>query len=180
MVDSPQNSEPSGVIPNDPNPDSGKGIPFSVDWGSTYATWGGGDDITITEFSPVYYPDRYTDTLNRDVDRSGRQCGGEDVSVEQTKNPEFHATGIVLDANVSNFREMRQVEGPVDLITPLTDNDGGMEVIITKAKIGEIVGWDGVYKQWQFSYTLDMIATGGDTNENDGNQVVSELLEDAD
>jgi hypothetical protein len=164
----PNYVEPSGVIPNDPNPSGEKGIPFSVSYR---------DESGEVEFNPVYYPDRYRDTMQKEVDRDSRQCGGEDVSIDTSKNPEFHATGIVLDGNVSDFRNIRNHMGPVDLITPLTDSPGGMEVIVTKGQIGEIVGWDGLYKQWQFNYTLDMVATGSDTDDGGDDQIVSEVLE---
>lgn len=165
MTESPNEVTPSGVIGNTPNPDDGKGIPFSI------AT-----DDDEKEFNPVYYPDRYSDTMEKEVNRDARQCGGEDVSIDKTKNPEFHATGIVLDGNVSDFRDIRNHMGPVNLITPLTDNDGGMEVVIKKGEIGELVGWDGLYNQWQFNYTIDMIATGSDTDDNGENPDVSQIL----
>jgi len=179
VQENPNSVQPSGVIPNNPNPDSGKGIPFSlaVDEPGTASVSVDDGRNDLHEFNPVYYPDRYNDTLQKEVERTARQCGGEDVSIEKTKNPEFHATGIVLDGNVSDFRAIRNHKGPVNLITPLTDNEGGMEVVVTKAQIGELVGWDGVYKQWQFNYTLDMVATGSDTEESGRNQVVSEVLE---
>lgn len=185
---------PSGTIPNNPNPGSGKGIPFSLTTGynvDSFWTNEWGDSVMGMEnpevespqqesisFNPVYYPDRYSDTMEKEVDRDGRQCGGEDVSIDKTKNPEFHATGIVLDGNMSDFRKVRKHKGPLNLITPLTDNEGGMEVIVTKGEVGEIVGWDGLYKQWQFSYTLDMVATGSDTDESEENQIVNEVLEE--
>jgi hypothetical protein len=173
-VENPDKVSPSGSIPNTPNPDDGKGIPFSLSFTDTNS---GGDYTKVIEFNPVYYPDRYTDTLKTDVSRDARQSGGEDVSVDQTKNPEFHATGIVLDGNVSDFRKIRKYDGPVNLITPITDNEGGMEVIVTKGEIGQLVGWDGLYKQWQFNYTLDMVATGSDTGSSGRNPIVSEVLE---
>lgn len=174
----PSSVEPSGTIPNTPNPSDGKGIPFSLNY-TVESAQGNEAETTVTthEFNPVYYPDRYSDTLNKEVKRDARQCGGEDVSLDKTKNPEFHATGIVLDGNVQDFRRIRKHKGPVNLVTPLTDNEGGMEVIVTKGEIGELVGWDGLYQQWQFSYTVDMVATGTDTNESGGkNQIVSEVL----
>lgn len=223
---------PSGNIPNNPNPDREKGIPFSIaidgakqvdtsnfvaddtfDGYSTieeyneyvreyneelgdYAydhryldeydpeTHENPEEILLSEndiasFDPVYYPDRYTDTLEKELKRDGRQCGGEDVSIDKTKNPEFHATGIVLDGNVEDFRKIRKHKGPVNLVTPLTDNAGGMEVMVKKGKIGEIVGWDAVYKQWQFKYTIDMVATGTDTDESGKNEIVSEIISEA-
>ena len=177
MVQSPEKVSPSGVIPNDPNPNDGKGIPFSLSVDKKqknneidYSA----DDLY--EFNPVYYPDRYSDTVQKETERDARQCGGEDVTIDKSKNPEFHATGIVLDGNISDFRKVRNYNGPVNLITPLTDNEGGMEVIITKAKIGELVGWDGLYQQWQFNYTLDMVATGSDTEQSGESQVVTEVL----
>lgn len=156
MVDNPNDVSPSGTIPTNPTPDDGKGIPFAV--GS---------------FEPVYYPDRYSDTLEKELTRDARQCGGEDVSIDEVKNPEFHATGIVLDGNMQDFRDVRSKNEAVDLITPLTDNEGGMEVMVKKGKIGEIVGWDGLYKQWQFQYTLDMVATGTDTSDEGTRQIIT-------
>lgn len=176
--ENPNKVSPSGNIPNNPNPNNGKGIPFALavdEEGTTAEVDDSSNDAF--EFNPVYYPDRYSDTMEKEVDRDGRQCGGEDVSIDKTKNPEFHATGIVLDGNVNDFRKVRKHKGPVNLITPLTDNEGGMEVIVKKGEIGELVGWDGLYKQWQFSYTLDMVATGSDTDESNENQIVSEILE---
>lgn len=182
MTEDPNQVSPSGTIPNEPNPETGKGIPFAVEIagsvGRAVDDPGGIPSFPYgaEEFNPVYYPDRYTDTIEKEVKRDARQCGGEDVTIDETKNPEFHATGIVLDGNVSDFRAVRSHNGPVNLITPLTDNDGGMEVVITKARIGEIVGWDGLYNQWQFNYTLDMVSTGVDTGSSDTNQVVSDVL----
>lgn len=176
VQENPDSVQPSGVIPNTPNPDSGKGIPFAIEASKDVQVRMGIGTETET-FNPVYYPDRYSDTMEKEVSKDSRQCGGEDVTIDTMSNPEFHATGIVLDGNVSNFRKIRAWDGPVNLITPLTDNDGGMEVIITKGKIGEIVGWDGVYKQWQFNYTLDMVATGDESVDNNDNQIVSEILE---
>lgn len=186
--ENPNSVTPGGVIPNEPNPNNGKGIPFSLNYDeevepssnsslSPRAVRGRSLSRTV-EFNPVYYPDRYNDTMEKEVERTARQCGGEDVSIDKTKNPEFHATGIVLDGNVSDFRKIRKYKGPVNLVTPLTDNAGGMEVVITNAKIGEIAGWDGLYKQWQFKYTLDMVATGSDTDDSGESQVVSEVLEE--
>jgi len=142
-------------------------------------------DIEITEndevtFSPVYYPDRYTDTMEKEVNRDAKQCGGEDVTIDKMKNPEFHATGIVLAENVGDFRKIRSHKGPINLVTPMTDNLGGMQVVVTKAEIGEIIGWDAMYEQWQFSYTVDMVATGTDVDEGAGeSQIVSDVIEDA-
>lgn len=174
--EAPDRVSPSGEIPNNPNPSDGKGIPFALEYNVEWAT-ADTDWQNNVDFNPVYYPDRFTDTMEKEVERDGKQCGGEDISIDKTKNPEFHAKGIVLDGNVSDFRLIRKERGPVNLITPLTDNEGGMEVIVTKGEIGEIVGWDSLYQQWQFSYTLDMVATGNSSEEDSENQVVSEVLE---
>lgn len=162
----PTDYERGSDIPADPTPSNGKGIPFSIEV----------PDFS-TEFIPVYYPERYTDTMEKDVEKNARQCKGEDVTIDTVKNPEFHATGILLAENVESFRRVRKHNGPVILQTPLTDNFGGMEVVITKGEIGEIQGWDGMYDQWQFSYTLDMVGTGDDVDKTGKNQVVSEVIE---
>jgi hypothetical protein len=135
-------------IPTDPTPDSKKGIPFSVE----------ADEFA---FTPFYYPERFNQTRDNELKREGAQCAGEEVYVKKKKNTEYHATGIVLADNIDSLKNIIDTTESVDLITPIGTN-GGVEVSLKKGKIGEIVGWDKFEEQWQFSYTLDFVATGRD------------------
>lgn len=129
-------------------------------------------------FAPEYYPKRFTEISKNEVDRSTKQCGGEDVYVKNTKNAEYHANGIVLQGNIAILRKLLDSEEPVDLITPIAEN-GGVECVLKKGEVGEIVGWDNFEGEWQFNYSVDLVATGTDSDSDTDNQIVSELIDGA-
>jgi hypothetical protein len=53
-----------------------------------------------------------------------------------------------------------------------------MECYIKGGDVGELEGWNPVYRQWMFTYTVDFVSTGldefGNSTEND---VVSSILD---
>ncbi len=133
-----------------------------------------------TEFSPEFYPDRFNKVMEKELNRDGQQCRGEDVSIKSFKNPDIHATGVCFARQVSVVEALHEHEGKVDLYTPISPQ-GGIEAFVKKAEIGEINGWNPHQNEWMFDYTLDFVSTGKDEYGSDGeNDVVSSLLDDAD
>lgn len=127
-------------------------------------------------FIPKYYPSDFTSMKKKDLDRHGSGCEGESVSVKQIKNREFHVSGVMLREKVFLFRQLADYTDPVDLISPLID-DGGTEVYIKRAERGNQSGWDPHRNQRLFEYDIDMVSSGRDEHDVDGdNGIVSELI----
>ncbi|UBF21270.1 hypothetical protein HRTV-13_gp24 [Halorubrum phage HRTV-13] len=131
----------------------------------------------LFEFAPMFYPDRFVHSFDKELRREGQQCRGEDVSIKNLKNSEFHATGVVLEENLRRVQALAEHDGVVDMFTPVSPNEG-MECYIKGGDVGEIEGWNPVSKQWMFSYTFDFVSTGLDEFGNDTeNDIVSEIIE---
>ena len=134
-------------------------------------------------FTPAFYPDRFNQTSEKELRREGQQCRGEDVSVKNFKNAEFHATGVLLEENLRTFQRLLQYDGQVDMITPVSPQ-GGLECYIKKGEVGEMEGWNpgtgAIDAQWMFNYTVDLVSTGKDEFGNvDGNSIVENKLDGA-
>jgi hypothetical protein len=130
----------------------------------------------LFEFAPKFFPDRFNQSFDKELRREGQQCRGEDVSIKNLKNSEFHATGVVLEENLRRVQKLANHDGVVDMITPISPN-GGMECYIKSGDVGELEGWNPVYRQWMFNYTFDFVSTGLDEFGNDTeNDVVSGLI----
>lgn len=133
-------------------------------------------DAVGTEFAPEFYPDRFNKVMEKELDRNGQQCRGEDVSIKNFKNADIHATGVCFARQISTIEEIHAHDGKVDLYTPISPN-GGLEAFVKKAEIGEMSGWNPHQNQWMFKYTLDFVSTGLDEYGGDGMSdiVTSEL-----
>ncbi|UBF21511.1 hypothetical protein HRTV-24_gp25 [Halorubrum virus HRTV-24] len=131
----------------------------------------------LFEFNPLFFPDRFNQSFDKELRREGQQCQGEDVSIKNLKNSEFHATGVILEENLRVVQKLAEHEGVVDMITPISPN-GGMECYIKGGDVGELEGWNPVYRQWMFTYTFDFVSTGLDEFGNDTeNDLVSSILD---
>lgn len=127
-------------------------------------------------FVPKYYPEDFTEMKKKDLDRHGNGCEGESVSIKQVKNREFHVAGVMLREKLFIFRKLANYDDPVDLISPLLE-DGGMEVYIKRAERGNQSGWDPHRNQRLFEYDIDLVSTGKDEGEGDGNNgIITELI----
>lgn len=136
----------------------------------------GNGNLVGEEFAPAFYPDRFNKVMSKELNRDGQQCDGEDVSIKNFKNSELHATGVCFAREVSTIESLHEHDGAVDLYTPISPN-GGLEVFVKKAEIGEINGWNPYESEWMFDYTLDFVSTGLDEyGDNSGNDVVRSLL----
>ncbi len=134
-----------------------------------------GDDYYL-RFSPEFYPDRFNKVMEKELNRDGNQCQGEDVSIKNLKNSDIHATGVCFARQVPVLEEMHAHEGKVDLYTPISPN-GGLEAYVKKIEIGEINGWNPHEGEWMFDYTLDFVSTGRDEYGTDGrNDVITSML----
>lgn len=126
-------------------------------------------------FTPTYYPDRLVQNKPRKLNRDGRQCGGENVSIKKIQNREFHVKGILLASELWEFQQLLDYEGAVDLFSPLCP-DGGMRCQIKNPELGKKVGWDPLETEFQFSYSVDLVSTGRDEYDTGTNAIVSEII----
>lgn len=127
-------------------------------------------------FSPEFYPDRFNKVMEKELNRDGQQCQGEDVSIKNFKNADIHATGVCFADQIDVIEGLHAHEGKVDLYTPISPN-GGLEVFVKKAEIGEMDGWNPKRNEWMFKYTLDFVSTGFDEYGGDGsNDIISSML----
>jgi hypothetical protein len=167
--------ENTSNIPDDPTARLG----FEVKPASTHSSDESeeANPSQLWQFAPAYYPDRFVQVKPRELDRDGKQCEGEDVSLKTLKNREFHASGIILAFEIPIFHQLMDFSNTVDVISPLTPMSSGMECEIKDAELGEKEGWDPIYKQWQFNYTIDLVSTGHDEYDNDENAIVSAILD---
>jgi hypothetical protein len=127
-------------------------------------------------FTPYYYPNRFPQKRERELNRVGQQSGGEGVTVKKSKNPDLHIAGIVLGDEVGDFKRLRDYNGEVSVYSPLNPT-GGIQCIV---KGGEVDanphGYDPVLKQRQFKYTIDLVSTGFDEAGRSDNQIVSAIV----
>lgn len=141
-------------------------------------TEGLGFEIQPTEgawsFSPLYYPDSFTQNKPKELNRNGQQCSGENVSIKALKNREFHASGVMLFETISTYHELMDHHGYVEILSPLVPG-GGMECVIKKAELGDKNGWDPHNRQWLFEYTVDLVSTGRDEFGSNRNAIVTAI-----
>lgn len=127
-------------------------------------------------FAPEYYPDRFPQTKDKELNRNGQQCGGEDVTIKAVKNTEFHVSGVVLAHEVPVLKQLQDHEGVVNVYSPLSPT-GGVESYVKKVEIDATPeGYDGVFREWRFAYTIDLVSTGTDEYERGENAIVSAIL----
>jgi hypothetical protein len=128
------------------------------------------------EFSPEFYPDRFNKVMDKKLNRDGQQCRGEDVTIENFKNADIHATGVCFAHAIQVLEDLHAHDGKVDLYTPISPN-GGLEAFVKKIEIGEKDGWNPHADEWMFNYTIDFVSTGLDEYGGDQkNGIVSTLL----
>lgn len=152
----------SGRVPDNPVESLG----FEIDAPDTW--W---------SFAPKYYPDRFVQTKDHDLQRDGKQCHGENVSIKAIKNREFHASGIILSGRLDIYNRLMDYTKVVNIISPLTP-DGGMECQIKHIELGEEVGYDPVERQRQFKFTIDLVSTGRDEyGDNSKNAIVTAIMD---
>lgn len=126
-------------------------------------------------FVPDYYPDRFTQTKQKELSRDGRQCGGESIVVDTIKNREFHAKGLLLEYEIAAFQALLDHEGEVEILSPISPS-GGMECIIKNGELGDSQGYDPHAQQWLFEYSMDLVSTGKDEYDRGNNEIVSSLI----
>lgn len=152
-------------IPSDPHGKIGFELDIQDDWYS---------------FAPTYYPDTIRIKKGRETERDGRQCGGENVTVDEIKNREVHISGQILATEVPLFNRIMDHKGKLDFISPKTPSSG-LECEIDEIELGDLKGWDPVEKVWKFKYSIDLISTGRDEYDDGGdNEIVSKILEPTD
>lgn len=156
--------ETENPVPDDPHGELGIEI---VPAGESNTTW---------TFAPEFYPDDFAQPKERELNRNGKACHGEDVSLKNIKNREFHIAGVILASEIPVFQRLMDHSEVVDLISPITPK-GGMECQIKDTELGNLEGWDPITQQWRFEYTVDLVSTGEDEYDNDENAVVTAIVE---
>lgn len=124
------------------------------------------DSNPENNFTPVYYPSRFTITTEKDLDRTPASCDGERVSIKELKNSELHVTGKVHESDLQSLWNIAHTTRRVEVITPVLQN-GGMEAYVKSVEIGEMIGYDAYpdAEEWMFKYTIDLVSTGKDEYE---------------
>jgi len=107
-------------------------------------------------FGPHYVPTRISVTKERELDRQGNFCGGEDVTDLGSKNRDIHVSGIVLEVELETFETLLDNEGTFDLIT----SGWSGEVRVAGGEYEGPVGFDGSTRQHLFKYSIDLVSTG--------------------
>jgi hypothetical protein len=149
-------------IPDNPNKQLGFEIsPDDKDW----------------DFIPEFYPEDFTQMKKKELTRYGGGCSGETVSIKSVKNREFHVEGVLLQGEVNLFQGLLDLEGKVDLLSPITPN-GGMECFIKQGELGNQTGWDPQTRQWMFKFNLDLVSTGRDEYDSGKNAIVTAIMQD--
>jgi len=117
-------------------------------------------------FRPIYYPERFTITTEKELQRVGSGCGGQKVSIDELKNSELHVTGKVHTSDLQGLNDIIYSTEPVDLVTPVVEG-GGMEAFVKSGERGDILSYDAypTAEEWMFEYTLDFVSTGKDEYE---------------
>lgn len=133
---------------------------------------------TSWTFAPNYYPSELTQNGSNELKRDGGNCGNQDVSVKKNKNREIHIRGIVLEERLGQLHALMDFTNELDLISPLTPNNAGMECYMKKCEIGEKQGWHEDYEQYLFDYTIDLVSSGRDGFTNDRNSIVTSIMDD--
>jgi len=163
MIAGPDELVYDSQTPSDPN----KPLPFGMQ--PREDNW---------EFFPEYFPDRLPQTKDKKLKRESVQCAGEDVTIETAKNREVHVSGVVLASEIDIFQTLTDYDKPIDLYTPLLPY-GGMECIIKNTEIdANPDGFDAYFRQWRFSYTIDLVSTGYDEYDTGDNEIVSAIIDE--
>ena len=158
------NDNEAGNYPNDPNAP----LDFEITPGEeSDESWG---------FTPIMYPEKFTQMKERELDEYGGKCGSQNVRVKEIKNRKVHISGILAVKDVAIFNYLMDFREPVDVISPIIPGSG-MECEINEAELGNQVGVDPVTKQRLFKYTIDLTSTGKDEYEGNNNSIVTAILD---
>jgi hypothetical protein len=117
-------------------------------------------------FEPFYAPKRISISKERELNRQGNFCGGEDVTDMGSKNRAIHISGRFLESELTRFEVLLDHPDPLDLSVPGW-SDGG-QVMISEGEYEGPLGVDPRKGEHFFKYSLDLVSTGRD--ESDGDQ----------
>lgn len=115
-------------------------------------------------FEPFYAPARISISKERDLNRQGNFCGGEDVTDMGSKNRALHVSGKFLESELSRFEVLLDHSEALDVATP----GWGGEVMVEAGEYEGPLGVDPRTREHFFKYSLDIISTG--TDESDGDR----------
>jgi hypothetical protein len=131
-------------------------------------------------FIPEFYPSDFTQGKEKKLNRyGGGSCGGgESVSIKTIKNRDIHVSGLLLQGEINVFNALLDLEGKVEVLSPLIPN-GGVECIIKSGELGNESGYDPQTRERMFEYTLDLVSTGRDEQGSSNNAIVTALTTNA-
>lgn len=142
-------AESNSQFPDSPSEE----IPFAI-----YTNESGKSD-----FTPYYYPSRFSVTTEKEFERTAAACAGERISIKELKNSELHINGKIHAFDLSSLDQLTYTTEPVELISPIVKS-GGMEAYVKSVERGELVGYDSypTADDWLFEYTIDLVSSGRD------------------
>lgn len=109
-------------------------------------------------FAPFYAPERIAVTKERELNREGNFCGGEDVTDLGAKNRDIHLSGMLLESELETYEALLDNDKPLDLTTPGWSG----EVMVAGGEYEGPVGRDPRNGLYFFKYSLDLVSTGRD------------------
>lgn len=115
------------------------------------------------QFGPYYAPKRISVTKERELNRQGNFCGGEDVTDLGSKNRELHISGRLLENELIAFESLLDNDRALDLTTP----GWGGQIMVKGGEYEGPVGRDARTGEFFFQYSLDIVSTGRDEDDGD-------------
>jgi hypothetical protein len=115
-------------------------------------------------FEPFYAPKRISVSKERDLNRQGNFCGGEDVTDMGSKNRVLHVSGKFLESELSRFETLLDNTDTLKISTP----GWGGRVMVEAGEYEGPLGVDPRRREHFFKYSLDLVSTG--ESESDGDQ----------
>lgn len=110
------------------------------------------------EFRPYYSPKRVNVTQKRELNRTERFCGGEDVTDLGYSNSDIHISGKALKSELSNLKDSINIEQAFEL----TSEAFVGEVRVAGGEYEGPTGRDVETGEFMFEYSLDLVSTGRD------------------
>jgi hypothetical protein len=115
-------------------------------------------------FEPFYAPKRISVSKERELNRQGNFCGGEDVTDMGSKNRAIHVSGKFLESELSRFEVLLDNTEPLTVVTPGWEG----KIMVSEGEYEGPLGLDPRRGEHFFKYSIDLVSTG--ESESDGDQ----------
>ena len=115
----------------------------------------------VKDFIPVYYPERFNSTSEKEFEKTGANCEGQRVSIDEVKNSTIHITGKYHESDAIALKDLYETFQPVEVVTPAIAG-GSMESYVKSVERGDYYSFDRFEGERLFEYTIDLVSTGKD------------------